>query len=312
MMPLSEFSLIERFFTQSSPRNAVTRLGIGDDCALLAVPAGHELAVTTDTLVENVHFFGGDDPAALGHKALAVNLSDLASMGAKPVAATLALTLAQVDEDWLAAFSRGFLDLARQYNVDLIGGDTTGGPLTLTVQALGILPQGTALRRCGAKPGDFIYLTGDIGDAGLGLKICHGYVCNAPDLPLLRLHRPTPQVANGLALRGTATACIDVSDGLTGDLGHILKQSRVGARLDWSCLPLSDAVLAYIADTGDWALPLTAGDDYELCFTVHPNDAGKVPDSCRKIGVIEQEPGLRLHQSGLVRPLTTRAYEHFS
>jgi len=285
-MPLSEFSLIERFFAKTHPRNAATRLGIGDDCALLSIPAGQELALTTDTMVENVHFFAGAEPAALGHKLLAVNLSDLASMGAKPIAVTLALTLPQVDEAWLAAFSQGFLDLANQYNVDLIGGDTTKGPLTLTVQALGLVRPGKAFRRGGARPGDLIYVSGNLGDAGLGLKICQGYVCHNPELPLQRFHSPSPRVETGLALTGIATACIDISDGLAGDLGHILKQSKVGACLDWEALPLSDAVRAYIADTGDWAMPLTAGDDYELCFTVDPKDAGQVPEGCSKIGVI--------------------------
>ncbi len=311
-MPLSEFSLIERFFGQDPPRNPETHLGIGDDCALLAIPDGYQLAVTTDTMVENVHFFAAAEPAWLGHKLLAVNLSDLASMGAKPVAATLALTLPKVDENWLAAFSQGFLGLARSYGIDLIGGDTTAGPLTLTVQAMGLVKQNLALRRSGAKPGDFIYLTGQLGDAGLGLKICQGYACHLPDLPLRRLHRPTPRVATGLALPGVATACIDVSDGLAGDLGHILKQSQAGACLDWQALPLSEPVRAYIDDTGDWAMPLTAGDDYELCFTVNPKDADKIPEGCHKIGIIEPAPGLRLDKSGFIQTLTASAYEHFS
>jgi len=311
-MPLSEFSLIERFFGQNPPCNPATRLGIGDDCALLAIPDGYQLAVTADTMVENVHFFAGTEPSALGHKLLAVNLSDLASMGAKPVAVTLALTLPRIDEAWLAAFSQGFLALAESHGIDLIGGDTTQGPLTLTVQAMGQVKPNQALRRNGAKPGDFIYLTGPVGDAGLGLKICQGYVCNHPESPLRHLHRPTPRVAAGLALAGLATACIDVSDGLAGDLGHILKQSQTGACLDWQALPLSEPVRAYIDDTGDWAMPLTAGDDYELCFTVNPKNADKIPQGCSKIGIIEQAPGLRLNQSGRIQTLATSAYEHFS
>jgi thiamine-monophosphate kinase len=177
-MALSEFNLIERFFCQQRVKNPSTQLGIGDDCALLTLPSGYQLAVTTDTMVENVHFFAGTDPAQLGHKLLAVNLSDLASMGAKPVSVSLALTLPTVNEDWLAAFAQGFLDLANRYHVDLIGGDTTAGPLTLTVHALGLVPQGKALTRSAAKVGDFIYVTGSLGDAGLGLKIKQGYVCH--------------------------------------------------------------------------------------------------------------------------------------
>jgi thiamine-monophosphate kinase len=311
-MPISEFALIQRFFTQQTVKNSSTRLSIGDDCALLSLPAGYELAVTTDTMVENVHFFAGTSPEQLGHKLLAVNLSDLASMGAKPVSVTLALTLPKVDETWLTAFAKGFLSLAERYSVDLIGGDTTSGPLTLTVQAMGLVPRGKALMRSSAKAGDFIYLTGSLGDAGLGLKISQDYKCADPDAALKRFHQPDPQIDAGLALTGIANACIDVSDGLAGDLGHILKQSNVGACLYWDALPLSDAVLSYINDTGDWSMPLTAGDDYELCFTVSPEKAAQLTINCRKIGVIESMPGLRLHKSGATRPLNCKGYEHFS
>ena len=311
-MPLSEFSLIQRFFIQQTVKNASTRLGIGDDCALLSLPDRYELAVTTDTMVENVHFFAGADPEQLGHKLLAVNLSDLASMGAKPVSVTLALTLPRVDENWLALFANGFLSLAERYSVDLIGGDTTSGSLTLTVQAMGLVPKGKALLRSSALPGDFIYLTGSLGNAGLGLKIIQGYHCANPDAALQRFHQPNPQIEAGLALTGIANACIDVSDGLAGDLGHILEQSNVGACLDWEALPLSDAVLAYINDTGDWSMPLTAGDDYELCFTVSPEKAAQLAINCTKIGVIESTPGLRLQKSGIIQPLTSKGYEHFS
>ncbi len=311
-MPISEFALIQRFFTQQRVKNPSTYLSIGDDCALMSIPDGYQLAVTTDTMVESVHFFAGTCPEQLGHKLLAVNLSDLASMGAIPVSVTLALTLPHVDESWLTAFAKGFLGLAERYSVDLIGGDTTSGPLTLTVQAMGLVPRGKALMRSSAKPGDFIYLTGSLGDAGLGLKINQGYPCANPDAALRRFHQPDPQIEMGLMLIGIANACIDVSDGLTGDLGHILEQSKVGACLYWDELPLSDAVIAYINDTGDWSMPLTAGDDYELCFTVSPEKAAQLAVNCRKIGVIEAIPGLRLLKSGTVQPLTTKGYEHFS
>jgi thiamine-monophosphate kinase len=311
-MPLSEFALIQRFFTQQKVKNSSTRLGIGDDCALLSLPDGYQLAVTTDTMVENVHFFAGIDPQQLGHKLLAVNLSDLASMGAKPVSVTLALTLPNADENWLKAFAKGFLGLAERYSVDLIGGDTTAGPLTLTVQAMGLVPRGKALLRSNARPGDFIYVTGSLGDAGLGLKISQGYHCANPDLALKRFNQPDPQIDAGQALTGIANACIDVSDGLAGDLGHILEQSNVGACLYWDALPLSDAVLTYINDTGDWSMPLTAGDDYELCFTVSPEKAAQLTINCTKIGVIESRLGLRLHKSGAIQPLNPKGYEHFS
>lgn len=309
---LAEFALIERFFTRQTVKNPLTRLGIGDDCALLAVPDGFELAVTTDTMVENVHFFAGADPEQLGHKLLAVNLSDLAAMGAKPVSVMLAITMPSVDEAWLAAFAQGFLALAERYGVDLIGGDTTSGALTLTVQAMGLVPRGQALLRSAARSGDLIYLSGNLGDAGLGLKIRQGYCCAEPDAALARFNMPTPRIETGLALSGVADACIDISDGLTSDLGHILEQSQVGACIDWDALPLSDAVLAYIEATGDWTMPLVAGDDYELCFTVNPDNSARVPAECRKIGVIDEAPGLRLNKSGIIQPLGVKGYEHFS
>jgi len=311
-MQLSEFGLIQRFFAQHPVTNTTTRLGIGDDCALLTVPEGYELALTTDTMVEHVHFFAGADPEQLGHKLLAVNLSDLASMGAKPVAVTLALTLPSVDEDWLSAFASGFLALAERYSVDLIGGDTTSGPLTLTVQAMGLVPCGQALRRSNAKSGDLIYVTGALGDAGLGLKIKQGYHCTEPAEALKRFNSPDPQVQAGLALIGIANACIDLSDGLAGDLGHILSQSRVGACIDWEQLPLSGAVKDYINDTGDWQMPLCAGDDYELCFTVSPEKTPLLAGAYHQIGVIESEPGLRLNKSGQIQALKVKGFEHFS
>jgi len=311
-MALTEFSLIQRFFTQQRVTNSTTTLGIGDDCALLSIPEGFQLAVTTDSMVENVHFFAGADPEQLGYKLLAVNLSDLASMGAKPLSVTLAISLPSVDEAWMSSFAKGFLNLAEQYSVDLIGGDTTSGPLTLTVQALGLVPKGKGLRRSTAKPGDLIYLTGNIGDAGLGLKIKHGFACSDSELPLARFNRPKPQVEVGLALLNIANACIDISDGLLADLGHILAQSQVGARLDWELLPLSEAVQSYIIKTGDWSMPLIAGDDYELCFTVSPEKSALLTIPCTQIGVIEADPKLRLYKSGQLQSLTSKGYEHFS
>jgi thiamine-monophosphate kinase len=185
---IAEFSLIDRFFKRQTVNKTVTQ-GIGDDCALLKIPQGYELAITTDTMVENVHFFAGSDPYQFGHKLLAVNLSDLASMGAKPLAVTLALTLPKVDENWLTQFAAGFFALADRYSVDLIGGDTTSGPLTLTVTALGLVPTGQALRRSTAKSGDIVCVTGHLGDAGLGLKINQGYDCKQPDAALKRFNQ---------------------------------------------------------------------------------------------------------------------------
>ena len=310
-MMLSEFSLIDQFFKKTASKNPETRLGIGDDCALLSIPSGYELAITTDTMVENVHFFADANPASVGHKLLAVNLSDLAAMGAKPLAVTLALTLPRVDENWLSEFSAGFLTLAQRYNVDLIGGDTTKGALTLTVQAMGLVPNGQALKRSTAQVGDIIYMTGLLGEAGLGLKIKQGYDCQSENA-LIRFHEPMPRIEIGLALRGIASACIDISDGLVGDLGHILKQSGVGACVDFDKLPLSDDVKNYIENTGDEFMPLITGDDYELCFTVPPQFVNRVPENCTAIGIIEKESGLRLKKSGHIQTFTAKGYEHFS
>jgi thiamine-monophosphate kinase len=311
-MALAEFDLIKRYFALHAPQHPFNQLGIGDDCALLSVPAGHQLAVTTDTMVENVHFFADVDPQQLGHKLLAVNLSDLAAMGAEPFAVTLALTLPKVDEAWLQAFASGFIGLARQYGVDLIGGDTTSGPLTLTVQAMGAVPQGRALLRSQAKVGDLIYVTGELGNAGLGLKIKQGYVCSNPDCALASFNQPQPRIAEGLALRGIANACIDISDGLAADLGHILEKSQVGACLNWQQLPLSAQVMDYIEQTGDWRMPLTAGDDYELCFSLPAELVPNLPVGCRCVGVIETEPGLRVDRAGNIEAFEATGFEHFS
>ncbi len=310
-MSLGEFSLIDRFW-QRPPRRTETRLGIGDDCALLKLAADQELVITADTLVSGVHFLADVPPLFLGYKMLAVNLSDLAAMGAEPVAVTLALTLPELDEAWLADLAKGFWRLADDYQLDLIGGDTTQGPLTLTLQAMGKLPQGQALTRSGAQVGDGIYVSGNIGDAGLGLKMALGQIAQVSDVALDRYHQPQPRVASGLALRGLATACIDVSDGLAQDLSHILKQSGVGATLVYEHVPASPAVLDYLRHTGDGLMPLTAGDDYELCCTVPDSQAFRLPENFTRIGTIEAQPGLRLQRHGLLESLDLKGYEHFS
>ena len=317
-MALSEFGIIERFFAQQTCKNSNIRLGIGDDCALLSVPEGYELAVTTDTMVENVHFFAGTDPEKLGHKLLAVNLSDLASMGAQPVAVTLALTLPKVEERWLTAFSKGFFQLANKYSVDLIGGDTTSGPLTMTLQAMGLVPAGLALKRSTARPGDLIYLTGNLGNAGLGLKIKQGYSCTDAHDMTGRFHQPEPRINVGLSLRSIASACIDISDGLASDLGHLIQASKTGAGIVWDKLPLSSAVIKYIQTTGDWEMPLAAGDDYELCFTLPPEKKALFESlsaclecTCNIIGEIESSPGLRLYKDNKTEALQAKGFEHF-
>lgn len=311
-MPLAEFELIGRFFADRQRLNSATKLGIGDDCALMAVPVGYQLAVTADTMVENVHFLPDVDPYSLGYKLLAVNLSDLAAMGAEPVAVTLALTLPVVNEAWLERFAKGFLDLANTFGIDLIGGDTTSGPLTLSVQAMGIVPEQQAMLRSGAQSGDLIFVTGNLGDAGLGLKIAQGYQISGGDNALHRFNRPMPRIQEGLALRGIARSCIDISDGLAQDLGHILERSGVGACLDWEAMPLSNAVKRYIAETGDWKMPLAAGDDYELCFTVAPEHAHLLDVKYAQIGIIEKRPGLSIKKFGVREILEVAGFEHFS
>ncbi len=311
-MSIAEFGLIQRFFTQEKLHNAVNKLGVGDDCALMEIPSGYQLAVTTDTMVAGIHFFKDADPYLLGHKLLAVNLSDLASMGAEPAAITLALSLPSIDEVWLGKFSQGLLALAKQHQLDLIGGDTTQGALTLTVQALGLVPIGQALRRSQAQVGDLIFVTGNLGDAGLGLKIHQGYESKTPDLALAQFNQPMPQIHAGIQLRNIATACIDVSDGLAADLGHILTNSKVGALLEVEKLPISVAVRDYINSTGNWQLPLVAGDDYQLCFTIKPQDVNKLTLNCQQIGVIEAKQGLRIQRFDSITTFNNQGYEHFS
>ena len=320
-MALSEFALIQRYFAEATPRRADVWLGVGDDCAVLEVPAGRRLAVTVDTLVDGVHFLPDVDPCALGHKALAVNLSDLAAMGAEPAWATLALTLPRVEEAWLRGFARGFSALARRFGVQLVGGDTTRGPLSITVQAHGFLEAERALRRSGARPGDLVWVTGCVGDAGLALLAKQGLYVGADGLRELfgRLERPEPRIEAGLALHGLASAAIDVSDGLAADLGHLCRASGVGATVEVERLPCSGPVRTYVEETGDWSLPLAAGDDYELCFTA-PGDrqgdiealARSLPGSLTWVGMVERQPGVRCrYPDGRLEEAPT-GYDHFA
>jgi thiamine-monophosphate kinase len=321
-MPLSEFDLIARYFRSAGPGRADVALGVGDDCALLRVPPGSLLAVSIDTLVAGVHFPVDTAAADLGHKALAVNLSDLAAIGAEPAWATLALTLPEADEAWLVQFSAAFQGLAARFGVELVGGDTTRGPLSITVQAHGFVPEAGALRRAGARPGDLIYVTGELGDAGLALLALQQEL----QLPaadrvavLQRLYRPAPRIAAGIALRAVASAAIDVSDGLAADLGHILAASGVGATLQVERLPISPVLARHFHAAGGWVLPLGAGDDYELCFTVPAVHQGLAEQAleaagcpCTWIGLVEARPGLRcLLDDGTDLGLAGAGYQHF-
>lgn len=317
----TEFELIERYFHRAAPREDVV-LGVGDDAALLRPPPGQALALTVDTLVAGVHFPEQTPPEAVGHKALAVNLSDLAAMGARPAWVTLALTLPRADEAWLEGFARGFMELLAAHGAALVGGDTTRGPLSVSVQACGFVPEGQALRRDGARPGDLIYVTGTLGDAALGLAALSGEQVLGPaeaDHCLARLDRPEPRVAAGLALRGLATAAIDISDGLVADLGHVLAASGAGAVVELQALPLSPAVRRAVERGGDWSPAVAGGDDYELLFTVPEARRAEVAEalagrggaSC--IGRIEAAPGLRLldGEGRAVRPARA-GWDHFA
>ena len=309
---MAEFDLIERIRARAIARDGVL-LGIGDDAALLQVPAGHELAVTADTLNAGVHFPADATPADIGWKALAVNLSDLASMGARPAWCTLSLSLPGDDTAWLDAFLDGFLGLADTHAVALVGGDTTRGPLSIAVTAMGWVEAGAALRRDGARPGDDVWVTGTLGDAAAAL-VLGGYVPIPLDgvaMPVVeagnaaalraRLARPAPRVAVGRALAGLAHACVDVSDGLLADLGHICRRSGVGAEIELARLPASPALrAAYADDELRAALQAAGGDDYELCFTAPASAAFAIEQALAACGVtatvvgqLVAEPGLR-------------------
>jgi len=266
-MALSEFELIRRFFTHPA-RGAV--LGVGDDAAIVRARRGQELVVTTDMLVAGRHFRHDDDPEQLGHKALAVNLSDIAAMGATPRWATLALALPRADARWLTAFSRGFMRLARRHGVDLVGGDTTRGPLNICVQIMGEVPRGRALRRDGARAGDDVWVSGTLGDAALALAAIKGRIHLARHERRTlesKLHAPEPRIALGAALLGVAHSAIDVSDGLVADLGHICERSRVAAVVQFNRLPASAIMRRNLGRPAARAALLAGGDDYELVFT---------------------------------------------
>ena len=285
-----EFSLIERIRSLTEQSRDDVRFGIGDDAAVLAVPAGQELAVAIDTLVEGVHFPRGTSAADIGWKALAVNLSDLAAMGATPAWALLALTLPEPDQAFVEGLAEGFAQLAKPHRLALVGGDTTRGPLSISVAVHGFVAPGKALMRSGARVGDAVLVTGTLGDAAAGLHaLAHPFAVeeqrsDARDLLVARLNRPTPQLAAGSALRDLAHACIDVSDGLIADLGHICAASGVGAEIDASLLPLSPSLIAICDDASAQQFALTGGDDYELCFTVPMNRLADVQSDLSRLG----------------------------
>jgi len=322
---VNEFALIGRHF-QRAPRSAAVRVGIGDDGAVISPVPGAEWVVSVDMLVEGRHFFAGTDARRLGHKTLAVNLSDLAAMGAAPRFALLAGALPDADDEWLAAFMQGFRALADRFGVELIGGDTTRGPRNLCVTIVGELPAGTALTRGGAQSGDDVYVSGVLGDAALALAMLQGRTSLAPDaasVAQLRLEAPVPRVTLGVALRGVATAALDLSDGLTGDLGHLLTDSGVGAVIDVGVIPCSPALAGKLAgDERALALAclLAGGDDYELCFTAAPAlreriaaIAASLQIPLTRIGGVGPGAGLTVRdEGGTPISLLPAAFDHFA
>ena len=321
-MALSEFALIERYFRSCGAQRTDVALGVGDDAALLRVPVGCELVAATDTLVAGVHF-PQDSPAdSIGHRSLAVNLSDLAAMGARPAWALLALTLPQADEAWLGEFATGLGELARSHEVALVGGDTTRGPLCVTVQLLGFVPAGAALTRSGARAGDVLFVSGTCGDAAAGLAIEQRRLTGPPEVRSWlreRFLRPAPRVALGEQLRGFASACIDVSDGLLADAGKLASASHVGVELSYSEVPLSEPLAALLGERRARELALTGGDDYELCFAVPPHNIARLlaqlpPQDWRytRIGALRAAPGASVVGDGTVMEFSHSGYEHFS
>jgi len=329
---MGEFDLIARYFKRPTQRAV---LGVGDDCALLAPTPGMHMAMSSDMLVEGRHFLSTVEPASLGHKALAVNLSDLAACGAEPTAFTLALSLPRIDEVWLDGFSTGLLQLANDHGCELVGGDTTQGPLNICITAFGEVPPGDALLRQNAQIGDDIYVSGTVGDARLALEVFRGTQsldAKSFEAVRTRMEMPTPRIALGIALRAIANAAIDVSDGLLGDLGHILQRSQVGAQIDTTWLQYSNtfgedaqaagisSVLAQLPWNKRIEFALAGGDDYELCFTapVHQREmvhaaAWESNTPVTRIGRITETQGLVvLDPEG--QPITRRfaSFDHFA
>ena len=322
-----EFALIAKYFARAARRAAAVDLGVGDDCALLRVASGMQLAVSTDMLVEGRHFLPTVAPERLGHKALAVNLSDLAACGAEPLAFTLALALPRADEAFLALFSRGMLALADAHGIELVGGDTTAGPLNICITVFGQVPPGQALLRSGAQVGDELWVSGELGDARLALEVFRGRVSLAGaafEQVRRAMELPQPRVALGRALRGLASAAIDLSDGLLGDLGHVLQRSGVAARVDVDALPRSAVMSAQPLALQHECL-LAGGDDYELLFTAPPRHHGAVLEAAQRVGVTVTCVGLVHAQANGTaaalqvvdnqgRPVATpwRGFDHFA
>lgn len=321
-MPLSEFEIINEFFANQQVNTDLVPVGIGDDAAVINTSSDEQLLISVDTLNMGVHFPQQTSAFDIGYKALAVNLSDIAAMGGTPKWFTLAMSLPEANRDWLEAFTEGLSSLAQQYQLSLVGGDTTHGPLSITIQIGGTVPIGQSLQRRGARAEDNIYVTGTLGDAAAALMMCQNAIsadAKTSERLLQRLNLPVPRVNIGITLRGIATACIDISDGLAADLGHILESSGVGAELKLAALPRSsamDALLSEASQIQEWQL--YGGDDYELCFTAPAIQHERImtisqQENCpiTSIGRITREPGLFCDDDAQHTPVVIRGYDHF-
>lgn len=318
---MSEFDLINQYFKTASVKREDVTLGIGDDCALLVPPAGRQLAISTDTLISGVHFPETTSAEDIGYKSLAVNLSDLAAMGAEPAWVSLAISLPDADENWLDNFMQGFQQLAKSYNVSLIGGDTTRGHLSITVTVIGFVDVASALRRDNAKEHDLICITGTLGDAQAGLQSVLSHSTSSSSAFLVnRLNRPDAQILAGQLLTAYRVAAIDISDGLLADLGHICKASDCGAAIELADLPLSHELVEFYQNTPDWSEILSGGDDYELCFCCSENDFVLIQQSFQQhhiqltcIGRITSQTGIVCSLHGEIQSsLTIEGYNHFA
>jgi thiamine-monophosphate kinase len=321
-MSLSEFALIDRYFRKAGAMRADVHLGVGDDAALLQSPPGAQLVAAMDTLVEGVHFPRGSPPASIGHRVLAVNLSDLAAMGARPAWALLALTLPKIDEAWLEEFTAGLAALARAHDVALVGGDTTSGPLSATIQIMGHVAKSTAMLRSRGRPGDRVFVSGTPGDAAAGLAIEQSKLpaSSDPDGHLRnRFLYPSPRLALGDCLRSYATACIDVSDGLLGDAAKLAHASGCGVEIALDHLPLSEQLVTAVGEQRARELALTGGDDYELCFTVPAPSVDRLRHNLPPerwgyccIGTLREMPGTVVTSGGSVIEFSHSGYDHFA
>lgn len=308
---MNEFSIIDKYFNWDN--DSTVSVGVGDDCAVINLNSDYQIVTSVDTLIQGVHFSSSTRASDVAYKALAVNLSDLAAMGAIPRFFTLSLSFPELDEVWLSEFSNSLKDLSEKYSINLVGGDTTRGPLSITINVTGEIERGCSIMRSGAKVGDLVYISNTVGDAAYAWKQIQGNG-SVSSSAISRLNRPTPRIELGRSLVGIARSCIDISDGLEQDLCHILDSSSVGATIDIDRLPLSDEVRSYIKDSGDWCIALSGGDDYELCFSVDKKHSHKIKDIEERAQIKLTEVGIITASRGLIVNgfnAECQSYQHF-